>query len=83
MLQVASRLELQFGFEYRFFTCPIGRASKIVRPKSRVPKKKFVHPWQITLFCHKIYIFDFHLLEAILKVISTCKTIIKLLLKIQ
>ena len=38
---------------------------------------------QITTFCHKIYIFDFHLVEVILKVKSTCKAIIKLLLKIQ
>ena len=29
--------------------------------------------WRITTFCHKIYIFGFHLLEAILKVKSTCK----------
>ena len=27
-----------------FFACPIGRASKIARPKSRAPRKKFVHP---------------------------------------
>ena len=43
--------------------------------------------WQsgclINTFCHKIYIFDFHLLETILKVKSTCKTIITLLLKIK
>ena len=29
--------------------------------------------WQITTFCHKIYIFGFHLKEAILKVKSTCR----------
>ena len=39
--------------------------------------------WQKTTFRHKIYVFGFHVLEAILKVKSTCKTIIKLLLKIQ
>ena len=29
--------------------------------------------WQMTTFCHKIYIFGFPLLEAILKVKSTYK----------
>ena len=32
--------------------------------------------WQITTFSHKIYIFGFHLLEAILKVKSTCKILV-------
>ena len=27
-----------------FIVCPIGRSSNITRPKSRAPRKKFVHP---------------------------------------
>ena len=49
MFLVVSRSDVHFGFDHPFFECPIGRARKIARPKSRAPKKKFVHPW-ITAF---------------------------------
>ena len=45
MFLVVSRLNLHFGFGHPFFACPIGRASKTARPKSRAPREKFVHPW--------------------------------------
>ena len=44
MFLVVSRSDEHFGFDQSFFACPIGRASKIARPKSRARRKKFVHP---------------------------------------
>ena len=39
MFLVVSRLGEHFGFDHL-----TGRVSKIVRPNSRAPRKKFVHP---------------------------------------
>ena len=46
MFLVASRSDVQFGFDHPFFAYPIGRVSKIARQKSRELRKKFVHPYQ-------------------------------------
>ena len=35
--------DVLFCFQHPYFTCPIGRASNITRPKSRPSIKKFVH----------------------------------------
>lgn len=36
-------------FDHPFFSCPIRRASKVVRPKSRAPSKKFVHSCPLSI----------------------------------
>ena len=46
---VVSRLDVHFGFDYPFFACPIERVSKVARPKSRAPRKKFVHPCEVVV----------------------------------
>ena len=50
MFLVVSRLDEHFGFDHPFFVCPIGRASKITSPKSRAPRKKFVHSCKAFFF---------------------------------
>ena len=45
MFLVATRSDILFGFGCPFFASPIERASKIARLNSRVPRKKFIHPW--------------------------------------
>ena len=53
MFLVVSRSNLHFGFDHPFFffffACPIGRESKIARPKIRPPAKKFVQPYLTNL----------------------------------
>ena len=44
MFLVVSGSDVHFSFDHLFFASPIERASKLVRPKSWVPKKKFFHP---------------------------------------
>ena len=50
MFLVLSLLDEHFGFDHLFFACLIGRASKISRPKSRMPRKKFFHPCKSLFF---------------------------------
>ena len=45
MFLVVSQLDVHFDFGHSFFGRPIGRASKIARPKNGAPRKKFVRPW--------------------------------------
>ena len=58
MFLVVSRSDVHFGFDQPFFfACPIGRASKIARPKNRARRKKFVHPckrdaYLLQFLCH-------------------------------
>ena len=47
MFLVVSRSDVHFGFDRPFFAYPLGGASKIARPKSRVPRKKFVQTWML------------------------------------
>ena len=42
MFLVVTRLDVHFGSECPFLSVPIGRTSKIVRPKNRVPKGKLI-----------------------------------------
>ena len=44
MFLIVPQSDLHFGFEHSIFAHPIGRAGKIVGPKSRAPRKKFVNP---------------------------------------
>ena len=50
MFLVVSRLDEHFGFDHLFVACSIGRASKTARQKSRVHRKKIVHPCKSFFF---------------------------------
>ena len=47
MFLVVSRSDVHFCFDRRFFAYPLGGASKIARPESRVPRKKLFQPWML------------------------------------
>ena len=55
MFVAVYRLDEHFGFDHLFFVCSIGRASKVAHRKSKVPRKKFVHPSKSFFFSGDVF----------------------------
>ena len=63
MFLVVSRSNVHFGFDYPFFSWPIGHKSKIARPEISAPRKKFLHPCILSQYYPR---------ESVLTILSQC-----------